>query len=729
MRRGIAAGRDGIALVQRFGVPLFLLGLCVLAYGLWVPRMGWYWDDFPIGWIARTFGPDGLERYFSTNRPVWGLVYRLTTAALGTHPLAWQIFAIFWRWVTGLALWWLLRLVWPRRTDFAAWAAALFVVYPGFSQQFISLVYSHFFIVLAAFLGSLALSIYALRRPRLFWPLTGLAWALGLFNLLCMEYFFFLELARPLLLWCALGDLPAPARRESPGAEGSGLDALRGEYAALPSGGRRVGRALALWLPYAASLLGVIVWRTFFFSSGLYEPVFTGMLRSDPLGALAYLGERVAGDAFLAVVQVWQNALHMPTAEELTPNLMLVFWGTVAGGALLALAFAVLIRPADEAQKGKSGWFWGPLLVGLALLLVSGAPFWLTALPLRLTFHFDRFNLAYMFAAALVTVGLVYLAPIPRWVRIIPLALGLGLCVGYQFQQAVVYIRDWNVQQRMFWQLSWRMPGLRPGTMLFSNELPVKHYSDNSLTAAMNWVFDPENRTQRMAYALLYPTVRVGANNLLPSLAPDLPVDLDYLAARFVGNTSQAVAFYYNPPGCVRILDPEVERDNFTLPQYLRRAMSLSGTGPILPEGSPEIPAGSPALPAALFGVQSQDSWCYYFEKADLARQQKDWAQVVALSEQGLATGDYPNDPTERLPAIEGYAHLGDWKNALEQSRLAAGVAPVYEMVVCRLWEHIRREVPPGPGLTEAANTIWADYRCDEPRQEPKPDPKSEGVP
>ncbi len=102
--------------LQPWLVPLFLLGLCVLAYGLWAPRLGWYWDDFPIGWIARTYGAAGLERYFSTNRPVWGLIYRLTTALLGTHPLAWQVFAIFWRWITGLAVWWLLRLVWPKRS-------------------------------------------------------------------------------------------------------------------------------------------------------------------------------------------------------------------------------------------------------------------------------------------------------------------------------------------------------------------------------------------------------------------------------------------------------------------------------------------------------------------------------------------------------------------------------------------------------------------------------------
>jgi uncharacterized membrane protein len=201
-----------------------------------------------------------------------------------------------------------------------------------------------------------------------------------------------------------------------------------------------------------------------------------------------------------------------------------------------------------------------------------------------------------------------------------------------------------------------------------------------------------------------------------------LPIQLDYLAAEFQGSTSQTVAFYYHPPACARILDPLVERDNYTLPRYLREAMVLSTTDPILPEGTP-------VLPVEIFGprsAQSERSWCYYFEKADLARQQKDWQQVIALGEQGFASGDYPNDPLERFPFIEAYAHTGDWQRALEQSRLAAGVAPVYQIVVCRLWERIAVEAPAGSPRDEAVQSIWTENRCDEPRQEPVQEPMPE---
>lgn len=717
--------------LRPFLVPAFLLGLCVLAYGAWIPRTGWYWDDFPIGWIAHTYGDAGLERYFSTNRPFWGLLYRLTTPLFGTNLLAWQVFAIFWRWVSGLAFWWLLKLVWPRRADFAAWAAGLLLVYPGFSQQFIALVYSHFFIVFAAFLGSLALTAYALRNPRHFWRASGVAWFLGLVNLLCMEYWFFLELLRPALIWIVLkdgGSFPIRSRmgmkKSAPpvgtveASDSLRRDLLAAEKRLLPL--PLAGTTLLAWLPYLINLAALVIWRSFFFHSAVYGTPLTGLLRSDPVGALRQVAGRILSDAWLTAGQVWHNAFRLPTPEELTPNLMVVYWGVVASGILLCFFFAIFSRRSASSESPARGWFFAPLLIGLAALGFGGVPYWLTGLQLSLSFHADRFNLSYMIGAVLVGVGLLFLAPLPRWLRVLPLAAALGFSAAYQYQRAIVYVRDWNVQQRMFWQLSWRMPAIEPGTLLISNELPMRHFSDNSLTAPLNWVFASENNTEQMSYALFYPTVRVGVS--LPSFEPGVPIEWDYLAAHFSGNTSRAVVFYYNPPGCVRVLDPFVEEGNYTLPRYLRRAMALSTTAPILPEGEP-------FLPEVLFGRQSETSWCYYFEKADLARQLGDWQQVVALGELGFASGDYPNDPAERFPFIEAYAYTGDWQRALEQSRHAAQIAPVYEVLVCRLWERIEAQTQPGALRNAAVQSVQQDYRCDEPREEPAQESNQEEIP
>jgi len=181
--------------------------------------------------------------------------------------------------------------------------------------------------------------------------------------------------------------------------------------------------------------------------------------------------------------------------------------------------------------------------------------------------------------------------------------------------------------------------------------------------------------------------VRLGSG--LPRLEKDLPVLQDYLAAEFRGGTSQVVVLYFQPPGCLRVMDPEVEAEIWLVPPSLRQTLKLSSTAPIEPGGMAKPPPG-------LYGSEPERNWCYYFEKADLARQQKDWQAAAGLGEQALALGDYPNDPVERFPFIEAYAHTANWKRALELTRDTREIAPLYAQLGCRLWARIERETQAG---------------------------------
>ena len=69
-----------------FAVPLILLAVTLLAYGLSFWRLGFYWDDQPISWIRYQLGSEATTRYFSDSRPVWALLYQLTGYLL---PVNW----------------------------------------------------------------------------------------------------------------------------------------------------------------------------------------------------------------------------------------------------------------------------------------------------------------------------------------------------------------------------------------------------------------------------------------------------------------------------------------------------------------------------------------------------------------------------------------------------------------------------------------------------------------
>jgi hypothetical protein len=73
------------------------------------------------------------------------------------------------------------------------------------------------------------------------------------------------------------------------------------------------------------------------------------------------------------------------------------------------------------------------------------------------------------------------------------LALLIGLAAGRQFLWSTDYLRDWQAQKNLFWQMTWRAPGLKPDTLVLMNE-ELSFYADNSLSAPLNWIYAPDKR-------------------------------------------------------------------------------------------------------------------------------------------------------------------------------------------------------------------------------------------
>jgi hypothetical protein len=325
--------------------------------------------------------------------------------------------------------------------------------------------------------------------------------------------------------------------------------------------------------------------------------------------------------------------------------------------------------------------------LGGFILLVAGWPFWLTGVPVSLGFPANRATLSFMLGVSLLLAGLLSLLPYRLdWIL---LAVFVALAAGRQFQWANEFRRDWSAQKDLFWQMTWRAPGLEPGTIVMIDE-ELSFYADNSIGAALNWIYAPDNHSSRVDYVLFYPTNRLGG--ALPSLEPGQPVRYDYLAGQFEGTTSQVVAFSVSSPGCLRVLDPEIDPYNRLIPDdsLLREAARLSNTAFILDEQTARMPE--------IYYPEPAHNWCYYFEKADLARQLGNWQEVTELGDIAFKLEDYPDDPLERFVFVEGYAHTGEWDKALEYSQISYKVSKNFVgPLLCRLWDRIDRLVPVSP--------------------------------
>ena len=690
--------------MKRLYLILALLVTAILAYGMLLPSLGFYWDDLPMSWIRYQLGPEAMTRYFSTNRPVWGLLYQATTRLLPQIPIYWQVFALLLRALTGILVWAVVRRIWRNRETLALITAFFFLLYPGFNQQWGSYLYSHFFIVINFYLVSLYFMLRALDNPRRARLFTALALVFSALNLWMMEYFFFAELVRPFILFFALRDREKIQQRIS-------------SFTPALASGASVFHLSSLYFPYLLLWLAAVLSRIFIFNNQVYSTSLLGDLRTDFFGTLARLIQLILASFWTvsgaALGQIFQ--LPDPSMDGWRVTAM------VAGVVIFVFALFVYALRFMLFQT-QQRFTLQPILLSLSAFLTAGWPLWLIEFPPSLAHPTSRFTLPFMFGASLLWAGLLELIPSTRWKYLIA-GLLIALMAGRQSFWMNDYRREWDSQKTLFWQMNWRAPGLEQNTTVLLNDraflspsatgnLPPEdlrvfnYYADNSLAAALNWIYAPDNHSDQMDYLLLYPKSRIGGS--LPSFEKGQPINYDFLAGTFEGTTSQVVAFYYAPPGCLRLLDPEIDTLNRFIPDetLMREAAVLSSSAWILPEETASMPK--------VYESEPSYGWCYYFERADLARQMKDWEEIVRIGEIAFALGDHPNDPVERFVFIEGYAHAGDWTRAQELSVEAYRVSKDYMgPMLCSLWSRIGRETESRAEQSAAVGAMREKFSCD----------------
>jgi hypothetical protein len=115
-------------------VPPILLFAVLVSFGLLIPRLGFYWDDWPVVYMTHTQGINGFWAFYQFDRPFSAWTYILLTPILGTHSIAWYIFVMDLRWA-AVSIWLVLRQIWPAKHHQVFWIALLFAECPLFPLQ------------------------------------------------------------------------------------------------------------------------------------------------------------------------------------------------------------------------------------------------------------------------------------------------------------------------------------------------------------------------------------------------------------------------------------------------------------------------------------------------------------------------------------------------------------------------------------------------------------------
>lgn len=609
---------------------LILLVVSALAYLPFIGRFTYTNDDWYLMYGAQVQGSDYFVPAYASDRPMRAYVLGPAYDLFGNTPLPYHVSAYVFRFLGAVSLFWLLNQIWGKNKIPNLLATLLFLIYPGFLSQPNPIDYQSQIVSLFAAMTSLALTAAALKtgKPALRWTYTLLSILLSFVYLGLIEYYLGLEMLRFLTVYLVLNRrVQGPPRM-------------------------KLWQTLKAWMPFAIGPLVFLVWRLFIFSS---ERKATDVgfqldsLLSNPLQTGFWWLARFLQDTINVLFLAWGVPLYN-LAFNLDFSDTWIGFG-LAGAVALGVVFAWWkMEKSVAGEVPEDGWRTEMLWVGVISAMAGLVPVILVNRHVEF-FSYSRYALASSAGAAMAIAALLHYLPSPQLRRGLA-ALLVGMALLTHHANAANKARGADAVRDFWWQVSWRVPQIQPGTTLAA-QFPASIEEDYFLWGPANLIYYPEPQSNQpietpIGAVLLTPEniarILTGKSVSEPDRR-NITVTMDYGNMLILTQTS--------PESCVRVLDgfqPEFSTNDD--PRILVVA-STSKIENVVVDGS------HADLPKSVFGDEPEHGWCWYYQQASLARQRGEWDKIVSLGEQAMEHGYYPVDAVEWMPFLQAYAVLG----------------------------------------------------------------------
>ncbi|HZM22851.1 MAG TPA: hypothetical protein VFC02_13970, partial [Anaerolineales bacterium] len=452
---------------------LLILLTTVITYGVSISKLGYYHDDWFVLWSGQARGAESIIPLFSTDRPFMGAIYSFVYRLLGDTIINWHLYALLWRFIGGLAFFWILRLIWPDQKYITTLMTVLFIIYPGFlSQPNANTKQNHLYGFGTALL-SIALMLQSIKTNKPGWKIVC-----GLLSIiLTANYLFIYEYMI--------------------GLEGTRLILLG--YSLFQDGWKEF-RALAreilkrIW-PYWIVTAGFLCWRLFIFE-GARNATDVPQLAESYLGNFRYMFIRLvletAKDFLDASIFAWFVGPYQLFSVALYSDLAyaLLIVGIVI---LLVLIYTRLFKKLWGTEYNESDTYrlikdfiW----IGALAIIFAIAPVILSGRQLDLYDSYKSYGLHPIGGVVLFVVGVVLMFQ-PSFRRLILIAL-IGLSVLAQILNADYWAQYWKVQREMWWQLTWRAPDIQTDTLVMAYvSQGFNPQQDYEIWGPINLIYNP----------------------------------------------------------------------------------------------------------------------------------------------------------------------------------------------------------------------------------------------
>lgn len=616
---------------------IILVVVSLLAYGISISGLGFYRDDWLMLWGGKTHGADFLADLMTRERPMRALLYVQTFAAFQDNIIAWQLYSLFLRVLGAVLFLWLLRMIWPRQKFATTSMAILFLVYPGFLQQPNAFTFSPNYFAVAIAILSFGLTFLSIQtsKPILKVVFAFLALATALAYWLTYEYMIGLEAFRIGIIFIAT------SRQVS------------GQWQLI------IRRGLVRWLPYFGLIIVFLIWHVFFRVTAREIssiPDLIGQLASDPARNLLRLGVEWARDQAETIVLAWGVPAYSLTIQEGLRELVVAL---ILAGAAASIVFVYFLISRNRGQSERDNensyaarWTGEAVFLGGLTVAVSTLPVLITGRDVRWESGFDRYSLHVSIGVSILLIGLLYRFVRPRARLVVTLGL-IGIAIATHFSNGVSWKQAWDSQRELWWQLAWRAPDIDDGTVLVARIPDYGFFEDYEIWGPANLIYNSDSGMIEVAAEILNQDtankVRVGAQELM-SVRSLSPVERNF-------GTSLLLTI----PGassCLHIINEsrsDIPTDSTSLMLSLSNFSSIRLI---------DADATSSVPPESIFGKEPEHNWCYYYQSAQLAKQQGDWEEVARLGDEALTLGLRAKDRSEWLPFLEAYIKTGRQETA-----------------------------------------------------------------
>ncbi|MDX9992019.1 MAG: hypothetical protein RBS68_08200, partial [Anaerolineales bacterium] len=256
----------------------------------------------------------------------------------------------------------------------------------------------------------------------------------------------------------------------------------------------------------------------------------------------------------------------------------------------------------------------------------------------------------------------------------------LTMSFSAQFREANRYTLYWNYQRDYYWQLKWRAPGLLDKTFILSPYTPLLRNADYQIAYGVNLAYAPGYANTASKYWWFD-----GPDTLRDFYTQEYSADTEVQAAMrnitFQSDMTFALPVFSRPSrGCLQVVSDTYYQGQPALSFEEEQMFALANKRLVLQEGL--------AMPENVFGREPVHGWCYYYQKAELARQFEDWDQIGAIWETIRQQQLEPIYGPEYLPFIDALARQNDWKWAEKTTLKAGKITKEARPLLCNFWQN-----------------------------------------